>query len=242
MSGIPYLDLYEVSAVQPRDLKEKLLENGNDITMASSTQMSGRKRLLISGGALLAVVALSTAAFFADTANINLFGSANEGGIGGGNNFKIETQNQAANSEGDGTWVRANIDDGPAVSWVLPDGDTLTPGETSSVEIPLRNGSDNLTGDLKFKIGTVDGKTNGAEIWEQLRVTVEVKKDGAASWTKLVDQVKPSTLATAQTFLNDLAAEEVATAKITVGIDANAGNDIQGQAAFPKFIIEAESK
>lgn len=241
MSGIPFFALYEVSAVQPRDLKEKLLENGNDITMASSTQMSGRKRLLISGGALLAVVALSTAAFFADTANINLFGSANEGGIGGGNNFKIETQNQAADSKGDGTWVRANSD-GTAVSWVLPGGDTLTPGESSSVEIPLRNGSDKLTGDLKFKIGTVAGKTNGADIWEELRVTVEVKKDGAASWTKLADQVKPSTLATAQAFLNDLAAEEVVTAKVTVGIAATAGNNIQGQAAFPKFIIEAESK
>ncbi|MGO2139730.1 MAG: hypothetical protein ACTH30_04900 [Leucobacter sp.] len=208
--------------------------------MASSTQTSGRKRLLISGGALLAVAALSTAAFFADTANINLFGSADEDGIGGGNSFMIQTQNQKADGTGDGTWVRANTD-GTAVDWVLPDGDTLTPGESSTVEIPLRNGSTKLTGDLKFKIGTVAGKTNGTELWDALRVSVDVKK-GNGTWTSLVTNVKPSSLAAAQTFLDDLAAKDEATAKVTIGIDAGAGNAIQGQAAFPKFIVEAESK
>ncbi|MCW2288448.1 hypothetical protein EDF60_0622 [Leucobacter luti] len=209
--------------------------------MASSTQTSGRKRLLISGGALLAVAALSTAAFFADSANINLFGSADGDGIGGGNNFVLETQKQDSSGVADGTWVRANTD-GTAVDWVLPDGDTLTPGESTTVEIPLRNNSDNLAGDLKFKIGTVAGKTNEAELWNALRITVEVKKDGAASWTKLADEVTPSSLAAAQTFLNDLATEEEATAKVTVGIVSTAGNDIQGQEAFPKFIVEAQSK
>ncbi|MBP6685530.1 MAG: hypothetical protein KA158_08915 [Leucobacter sp.] len=133
----------------------------------------GKKRLMIAGGATLAIGALITAAAFTDFANLNLGNGTKDSGIGGNNEFNIEVV--GTDSSGNpvpGTWQDANTIEGVDIN--VPGADSITPGETVSVDIPFRNASPKLTADIQFDLQDRPGKTSDPAIAAALRYTVEL--------------------------------------------------------------------
>lgn len=134
---------------------------------------SGKKRAWLAAGALVAVAGLATAAAFTDFANLNLGNGTDDSGIGGNNRFNIQVVGtDAAGIPVPGTWQEANTPQGVNIN--VPGADTITPGDTISVEIPFRNESPVLTADMAFKLQDRPGYTSDAAIRAALRYTVEL--------------------------------------------------------------------
>ena len=204
--------------------------------MAHSTQKTGRKRVLIAAGSLLGIGALAVAAAFSDFANLNL-GNGSGGGIGGGDNtFNIQVVGTDANGVPvPGTWQEANVADG--VDIALIGADTITPGDTISVDIPVLNDSPKLGADVTLSLGDVPGRASDVDYAAQLRYTITV--DGTAAVTN----------ATQSAVSNLDIVDLVAGAESTVGVaitlldqgSAEANNALQGKTAHVQAQFKAES-
>lgn len=144
--------------------------------MHTQATSGGTKRLVVAGGALLAVAGMLTAAAFTDFANLNLGGDT---GIGGDNtrfNIQVVGTDATTNAPVPGTWQEANTAEG--VNIAVPGADLITPGDTVSVAIPFRNESPALSADIAFSLQDRPGATSDADIAAALRYTIEL--DGTA--------------------------------------------------------------
>ena len=204
--------------------------------MTKVNQKSGRKRVLIAAGSLLGVGALAVAAAFTDFANLNL-GNGTGGGIGGGDNtFNIMVVGTDADGVPvPGTWQEADTPEG--VDIALTGADTITPGDTIFVDIPVLNDSPKLSADLSLTLGDVPGKSSDADYASQLRYTITVDgTDVATNATQAA--VNALSLAT-------LAAADESNVKVAVTLldqgSAAANNALQGKSAFVQAQFEAES-
>lgn len=145
--------------------------------MNTHTSSRGTKRLVVAGGSLLAIAGLVTAAAFTDFANLNLGDGTADSGIGGDNRFNIQVV--GTNASGvpvAGTWQEANTAAG--VNIAVPGADTITPGDTISVDIPFRNESPKLSADIDFSLQDRPGYVSDPEIADALRYTIAL--DGTA--------------------------------------------------------------
>ncbi|UCR88538.1 hypothetical protein [Mycetocola spongiae] len=134
---------------------------------------TGRKRIYVAGGALLAVAALATTAAFNDFANLNIGNGTDDSGIGGNNRFNIQVvATDAAGAPILGQWQEADTADG--VNIAVPGADTLTPGDTISVDIPFRNESPKLSADIDLSLNDRAGKVSDPEMVAALRYSVVV--------------------------------------------------------------------
>lgn len=132
---------------------------------------SPRKKVILSVAALAGVGVLATTAAFTDFANLNLGNGADGSGIGGGA-FNIQVVGtDADNLPVPGTWQEADTAQG--VDIAVPGADTITPGDTISVEIPYLNDSATLGADIAVWMNEVPGKTSDATYLGQLRFTVK---------------------------------------------------------------------
>ncbi|QTX03497.1 hypothetical protein [Agromyces archimandritae] len=204
-----------------------------------NTQKSaGKKRILLAGGAVLAAGALATAAAFTDFANLNLGTGADGSGIGGDNRFNIQVVGTDAEGNPEpGTWQEANTAEG--VDILVPGADTITPGDTVSVEIPFRNESPKLSADIAFSIQEITGKTSGAGIRDALRYTVLL--DGED-----VDPAGAHTLASTQSLdLGQFATGEQGVIELEISLpdqgSAAANNALNGQTAYVQAHFDATS-
>ncbi|MFF8816973.1 hypothetical protein ACF07D_03090 [Leucobacter sp. NPDC015123] len=204
--------------------------------MTKVNQKSGRKRVLIAAGSLLGVGALAVAAAFTDFANLNL-GNGTGGGIGGGDNtFNIMVVGTDADGVPvPGTWQEADTPEG--VDIALTGADTITPGDTIFVDIPVLNDSPKLSADLSLTLGDVPGKSSDADYASQLRYTITVDgTDVATNATQAaVNALSLATLAAA-----DESSVKVAVTLLDQG-SAAANNALQGKSAFVQAQFEAES-
>lgn len=138
---------------------------------------SGRKRALLTGGALLGVTALLTAAAFTDFANLNIGSGTDDSGIGGNNRFNIQVVGtDTAGLPLPGTWQEANTAGG--VNIKVPGADLITPGDTVSVNIPFRNESPAFSANITFSLKDRAGYTSSPALASALRYTVTL--DGVA--------------------------------------------------------------
>lgn len=207
--------------------------------MEMSSQVSkprGTKRLIIAGGATLAIGALVTAAAFTDFANLNLGNGTDDSGIGGNNRFNIQVVGtDAAGNPVPGTWQEANTPEGVNVN--VPGADSITPGETVSVEIPFRNESPRLTADIQFDLQDRPGKTSDAGIAAALRYTVEL--DGAALITD-APQASVTDLV-----LGEYLTGEEGTLKLSISLpdqgSETANNALQAQVSYVQAHFDASS-
>lgn len=209
----------------------------------STPRASGRKRLIIAGGALLGVVALSTAAFFADYANVNLNGSATgDGGIGGNNSFEISVAktNALGVPEAPVVWTRANTAAG--INYTIPGADVLAPGGAAEVTIPVKNTSPKLKAGLTISIQDTAGKTSDLAMKNALRYTVTL--NGTTVYSDMTQaqlqgkELYPALKATA------LAADTEAELKIKVSLvnGTQTENDaLNGKSAYVQAHLDAES-
>lgn len=197
---------------------------------------SGQKRVLIAAGSLLGVGALAVAAAFTDFANLNL-GNGTGGGIGGGDNtfniMVVGTDTQGVPVPG--TWQEADTAEG--VDIALVGADTITPGDTISVDIPVLNDSPKLAADLSLTLGDVPGKASDTDYASQLRYTVTV--DGTDVTTNATQS------AVNALGLTQIAATADSNVKIAVTLldqgSAAANNALQGKSAFVQAQFKAES-
>ncbi|WP_448058824.1 hypothetical protein [Cellulomonas hominis] len=158
--------------------------------------IASRKRMLLSGGALLGVGALFTAANFFDIANLNLGGGGGDGGGGiGTGGFSIQVRQYDADGQPTAAWQEANTIAGENIT--VAGANEITPGDTIEVLMPYRNDSDKLGADINLWLNADPNVTYPATpagaaqevkdglYRDALRFTV-LAEDGT---TKLVDNV-----------------------------------------------------
>ncbi len=174
--------------------------------MKSTTQRQYRKRTLVAAGSLLGVAALVTAAAFTDSAYLNLGGGDGDDGIGGSKNtFDIQvvdtdpTTNAPlagtyADADAAGLWQQATDPGIDGVTVAIPGAETITPGDTVSVDIPFKNDSPELGGALVVSLADSPKGTSTAvpagetlSMAELLRYTVEVKDASGATTATYTD-------------------------------------------------------
>lgn len=204
--------------------------------MHTASQTKGRKRLFAAGGSLLAVAALATAAAFTDFANLNLGSGTDDSGIGGDNRFNIQVVGtDASGNPVAGTWQEANTPEG--VNIAVPGADTITPGDTISVDIPFRNESPALGADISFSLQDRPGYTSDAAMATALRYTIEV--DGTA----VASNATQAQVADLDLGVYDAGDEGELTVTITLpdqGGEA-ANNALQGQISYVQAHFDAVS-
>lgn len=204
--------------------------------MTQNTQKTGRKRVLIAAGSLLGIAALAVAAAFTDFANLNL-GNGTDGGIGGGDNtFNIQVVGTDENGVPvPGTWQEADVVEG--VDIALLGADTITPGDTISVDIPVLNDSPKLAADVNLSLGDVPGRVSDSDYAEQLRYTITV--DGAA----VISNAKQSAVSNLD--LVELTAGADSTVGVAITLldqgSSEANNALQGKTAHVQAQFTAES-
>ncbi|MGW6006401.1 hypothetical protein ACWFNS_13660 [Oerskovia enterophila] len=209
--------------------------------MSTTTTSSTRKKTLYSIGALVGIGALATTAAFTDFANLNLGNGTDGSGIGAGS-FNI----QVVGTDVDGvpvpgTWQEADTAEG--VDIAVPGADTITPGDTISVELPYRNASEKLGADLKLWMNEVPGKTSDPAYLAALRFSVEAA-DGSALVSDLTfdefNELSESAALTPSALAPG--ADDVLTLSITLldqGAEANAA--INGGVAHVQAHFDAAS-
>jgi hypothetical protein len=207
--------------------------------MTESPKKSGRKRAIIAIGSLLGAGALVTAAVFVDTANINV--GAQGGGIGSiDNSFilqvaDVDADGNPVSPESESDWISANSPEG--VSYHLPGAESLTPGESSTVGIPVRNASPKLAAALRVGIENRDALGDQTLV-NALRFTIAFT-DSDSGRTVLVSNAP---LTDASATLEDLViAGAAGEFEITVAVDPDAGNEVQGKTALIRAVILGES-
>ncbi|MDR1852906.1 MAG: hypothetical protein LBR21_09745 [Propionibacteriaceae bacterium] len=137
----------------------------------------GSKRLALASGVLVAALALGSAAYYTDFANLN-FGSDAESGIGGDGTKVFNIQVAEFNPDGKPNadkWQEADTAEGVDVP--IPGADTITPGDTITTELPFRNASAKLKSITTFKLinrTTPNGKTSDPEMLAALKFTVKL--------------------------------------------------------------------
>lgn len=197
---------------------------------------SGRKRLVIALGTVLGAAALITAAAFTDFANLNFGNGTDDGGVGGNNRFNIQViGTDSAGNPIPGSWQEANTAQG--VNLNVPGADTITPGETVSVEIPFRNESPVLGAAVSFGLQDRPGATSDPEIAAALRYTVEL--DGVAIATSAT-QAAVDALDLGQYDAGDQAVLKVTIALPDQG-SAAANNALQGKVSYVQAHFDASS-
>jgi len=197
---------------------------------------TGRKRAFLTGGALLGVTALLTAAAFTDFANLNIGNGTDDSGLGGNNRFNIQVVGtDAAGLPVPGTWQEANTAAG--VNIKVPGADLITPGDTVSVEIPFRNESPALSAAINFSLKDRAGKTSSPALAAALRYTVTL--DGVAIATN-VTQAAVSALNLGTFVHGDEAILGVSISLPDQG-SAEANNALQGQVSYVQAHFDATS-
>ena len=176
----------------------------------STARLTGKKRLIIAGGALIGVGALATVAAFTDFGLLNLGGA---GGFGGPDNaYNIQVSAGQENTVADvANWIEANPD---AVDVVPIDGaDALVPGGSPvDVNIPVLNASTSFGSTLEVAIEDttpVDDDTaqeaRNSSYANLVRISIAQVADASTAPTSWV--IEDATISEANTALNDLAAE-----------------------------------
>ncbi|NJI58599.1 hypothetical protein HCX50_04050 [Microbacterium oxydans] len=197
---------------------------------------SGRKRLYITGGSILAAAALLTAAAFTDVANINL-GAGSGVGVGEISAFAlkvadVDEDGNVITPVGDEGWVSAASAEG--ISYNLPGADILGPNESASVEIPVRNESETLGAQLSVNIKEIGEPSpvaaallftasftdaNGTEVLFE-RVNID---EANAALAEVIDAGVDGTFT------------------VTVGLPNLVESHLQGQSTDLRFVIDAVS-
>ncbi|MEB4616643.1 hypothetical protein [Leucobacter sp. M11] len=135
----------------------------------SAPARTGRKRLVLAGGAILLVAVLATAAAFTDFARLNLGTGAEGSGVGNPDRFDIavvlpdQTVEQADSAAG--------------YDWAVPGAELLVPGGSVQTTIPVFNNTPSTVADLDVSIELLneDGSvTDRPNITRFLRFTAEV--------------------------------------------------------------------
>lgn len=120
----------------------------------------GRKRALITLGALLGVGALATSAYFTDTALLDLNGSGGFGSVDNKYNIQVSTgmENTVATVK---EWVEAS----PSSAFItaIPGASNLLPGGSVVVKIPVRNESKNWKSTLKLSLKNTTPAASASE-------------------------------------------------------------------------------
>jgi len=206
----------------------------SEAIVPATEKSSGRKRLYITAGTVLAGAALLTAAALTDVANINL-GTGSGIGV---DQFRLMVAAADANGdviapEDEDDWVSAAGDEG--VSYNLPGADLLQPDGTASVTFPILNdseshgaqisvgikklsGSDDLANALLFSASFTDDNGKSQELFE--RVTLQDAKAGLEGV---------------------IAAGEQGSFTVTVGLSSTISKELQGETAKLRFVIDAQS-
>lgn len=204
--------------------------------MQTAPKTTGRTRLFIAGGSLLAVAALATAAAFTDFANLNLGSGTDDSGIGGNNRFNIQVVGtDASGTPVPGTWQEADTAEG--VSIAVPGADLIAPGDTVSVDIPFRNESPALGAAITFGLQDRPGYTSDPAMAAALRYTVEL--DGTAVVTGATQA------AVADLDLGEYAAGDAAELTVSITLpdqgSAAANNALQGAVTYVQAHLDAQS-
>lgn len=204
--------------------------------MRATMTPKGKKRMAFGAGSLLLVGGLITAAAFTDFANLNLGNGTDDSGIGGNNRFNIQVVGtDDAGNPVPGTWQEANTAEGVNVN--VPGADTITPGDSVSVDIPFRNESPVLTADIAFSLQDRPGYTSDEAIADALRYTVEL------NGTDLVTNVPQSGVDNLD--LDQYLAGESGTLSITIALpdqgSATANNALQQQVSYVQAHFDATS-
>ncbi|MDR1853032.1 MAG: hypothetical protein LBR21_10385 [Propionibacteriaceae bacterium] len=200
-------------------------------------QKRGSLRLALAAGTLVAAVALWTAAFFTDFANVN-FGNGTDGsGIGANNRFNIQVVGTDANGNPQpGTWQEADTVDGASIN--IPGADTIIPGDTVSVEIPFRNESPSLKAVMKFSLLDRPGHASDRLMRDTLQYTVQLDNNTALVTDVKQDQVKNLSLGT-------LAAGESHVLKVSVKLPKQPTQDddnkFNGLVSYVQAHFDAQS-
>lgn len=138
--------------------------------------LKGKKRALLAGGTLLAVISLATVAAFTDFANLNLGNGTEGSGIGNPDKFDIAVVLP--------TNVIEQADTAAGYDWEVAGADKLTPGGSVTTTIPVFNNTPSYGGKTDFAIELLngDGSIGSApNIVQFLRFTAKV--DGATVFT-----------------------------------------------------------
>ena len=201
----------------------------------ATQKISGRKRLVLAGGSLLVVAGLATAAAFTDFAALNLGSGATDSGIGSNNTFDIKVV--GTDTDGTpvpGTWQDAAVEGGVDIK--LAGADSLTPGNSASIDIPFQNASPVLGADLRAGLKEVPGKTSSPELFNALRYTVELAGQTLATDVTFAEVSSLS--------LGKLAAGDQRSLNVKVSLpdqgSAAANNALQGQTAHIQLRFDAE--
>ncbi len=205
--------------------------------MDYTPSVKGKKRLVLAGASILAAAGLMTAAAFTDFANLNLGAAGDDAGIGGGDsrfNIQVVGTDELTDLPVPGTWQEANTSEGVTIA--IPGANTITPGDTLTVEIPFRNESPALGASIDFALQDQPGKTSDEFYASQLRYTIQ-----------LGDEVllEEATMEQANLHLGTYAANTED--KLTVSIhlldqgDPAKNNALQGKIAYVQAHFGAES-
>ncbi len=197
---------------------------------------SGRKRALLTGGSLLGVTALLTAAAFTDFANLNIGNGSADSGVGGNNRFNIQVVGtDTAGLPVPGTWQEANTAAGVNVK--VPGADLITPGDTVSVSIPFRNESPALGAAITFGLQDRAGYTSSPALVSALRYTVTLDGKAVATNVKQADVTALD--------LGTYAAGKEGVLGVSINLpdqgSAAANNALQGQVSYVQAHFDASS-
>ncbi|MEJ6490024.1 hypothetical protein PQI23_09840 [Leucobacter sp. USCH14] len=186
-----------------------------------TTRSTGKKRLIIAGGALIGVGALATVAAFTDFGLLNLGG---DGGFGGPDNaYNIQVSaGQEDTVAGVANWIEANPE---AVDVVPIEGaDALVPGGAPvDVNIPVLNASPTFGSTLEVAIE--DTTPADADTTQEARntsyaslVRISIAQVADASTAPTTWVIEDATISEANTALNDLDAEAGIVTVVRVGL------------------------
>ncbi|GAA1439737.1 hypothetical protein [Leifsonia poae] len=208
----------------------------------ATTTKSGRKRLIIGACSVLAVGGLLTAAAFTDVANINL--GAGSDGIIGGEDSTFALLVADADADGnpitpvdDSDWVSANTAAG--ITYNLAGAELLVPGDSVSVDIPVKNDSVNFDALLGASIVNMD-PTGDSTLIDALRFTVTFTDEDGVQSTVISDAaLAAATAALGTATLSPGADGEFG---VTVSLPSTAGNEMQGKTAEIRAVIDAQSQ
>lgn len=205
--------------------------------MSTETAASGRKRIIVAGGALLAAAGLVTAAAFTDFANLNLGGGTDDSGVGGNNRLNLQVVNTDADGNPiPGEWQEADTDAGVSIN--VPGSQLITPGDTVSVDIPFRNESPALNAKISFSLQDRPGKTSDPAITAALRYTVKLGSDPA-----LVTNATQAAVSALD--LGTYAPGQEQTLTVSISLpdqgSASANNALQGEVSYVQAHFDAVS-
>lgn len=212
-----------------------------------TTDRRRRRKGLVAWGALAGVAALLTTAAFTDVARLNI--GAN--GIGGADStYNIQVGATDADGRFVAGWQEA---DGPAGVPIALDGaESLFPGSSPiAVTIPVRNDSTHFGSSLALTLVQLaddedEGRVTDADYLSSVRFSVDMP---ATSLDTTAVSASDLTFAEVRAVaLNDLAAEEESTVRLTVrllsqseSLAAFDDNSLAGKGAYVQAVLDGSS-